>query len=179
MARVRSRAAAVALTTVLIASSQGCGSDKSREGPPFEPANIDAPQSLLVTKADIAGVGASTPYGAVLRWWQALQLGDVRRVQRSYVKRISAREAKRQIAGLRPRTSQPLDPDVRSRNSQAAVEALVRSASPFDGKPNVVSVRDFRTHFYLVRVATKWRLRTDSFERYSRGRRHSRLAVAH
>jgi len=179
MVRLRSRAAAAVLTTVLIASLQGCGTDKSREGPPFEPANIDGPQSLLITNGDIEGVGASTPYGAILRWWQALQLGDVKRVQRSYAQRISAREATRQIAGFQPRTSQPIDPEVRSRGSQASVEALVRIASPFDGKPNVTSVRDFRTHFYLVRVATKWRLRTDSFERYSRGRRQSRLAVAH
>jgi hypothetical protein len=172
-----SRAAIAVLTLLLIASSQGCGTDKSRDGPPFEPADIQSPQSLLITNSDIEGAGASTPYGAVLRWWQALQLGDVERVKRSYAGPISSREATREIDGLQPRFSQPIKPQVRTRGNLAAVEVHVRAASPFPETPGVVSVRDFLTHFYLVRTVAGWRLRLVSYRNYTKGRRLSRLAV--
>jgi hypothetical protein len=174
---LRSRALIAVLTLVLIAFSQGCGTDENRDGPPFEPGNITSPQSLLITNGDIEEAGASTPYGAVLRWWQALQLGDVKGVQRGYARQISSREAAREIDGFQPRFSQPIDPQVRVDGKLASLEANVRTASPYDDTANVVSVRDFKIHLYLVRKAAGWRLRADSYEHYATGGRRSRLAV--
>jgi len=172
---LRSGVPATVLTLLLIASSQGCGTDESREGPPFEPGDIEGPESLLITNSDIEGAGASTPYGAVLRWWQALQLGDARQVRRSYAERISKEEARRQIDGLHSRFSQPIDPEVRTHGELATVKVRVRTATPFAG--NIVSIKDFNTQFYLVGGLAGWRLRPVSYENYTKARRHSRLAV--
>ena len=174
---MRPRALIAVLTLVLIASSQGCGTDQGRDGPPFEPGDITGPQSLLITNGDIEGAGASTPYGAVLRWWQALQLGDVKGVQRSYARHISSREAAREIDGFQPRFSQPINPKVRVDGKLATMDAFVRTVSPYHDTANVVSVRDFRIHFYLVRRAAGWKLRAGSYEHYATGGRRSRLAV--
>jgi hypothetical protein len=174
---LRSRAAVTVLTLLLITSSQGCGTDESRDGPPFEPGDIEGPESLLITNSDIEGAGASTPYGTVLRWWQALQLGDVKRVKQSYAGRISSREARRQIDGFQPRFSQPIDPEVRTQGKLTNMKARVRTASPLADTPNVVSVRDFTIHFYLVTTRAGYKLRPVSYRNYSAGRRLSRLAV--
>lgn len=174
MARVRSRAAIGAVAVLLVVSSQGCGSS---EGPPFEPGDLEGPGSLLITNDDIDEAGRYTPYGVVLRWWQALQRGDVQGVKDSYAGRISSKEARRQIDLLSPRTSLPIDPKITMRDRQASMEVLVRSASELDGKPDVVSVRDFQTHFYLVATWAGWRLRIDSYRNYSNGREKSHLAV--
>jgi hypothetical protein len=169
--------AATVLTLFLIASSQGCGTDESREGPPFEPGDIQGPESLLITNSDIEGADASTPYGAVLRWWQAFQLGDAKQVRRSYAERISKGEARRQIDGFHSRFSQPIDPEVRTHGELATVKVRIRTAAPFAGTPNIVSIKDFNTQFYLVGGLAGWRLRPVSYENYTKARRHARLAV--
>jgi hypothetical protein len=174
---LRSHTAIAVLTLLLVASSQGCGTDKGRDGPPFEPGDISGPRSLLITNSDIEGVGASTPYGTVLRWWQALQLGDVKGVRQSYAARISTKEATREIDSFQPRFSQPIKPEVRTQGKLATVNVNVRTARPFADTTGVIDVRDFLTHFYLAHKAAGWRLRVGSFEHYAMGRRNARLAV--
>jgi hypothetical protein len=171
-----SRAAIAVLTLLLIASTQGCGTDQSREGPPFEPENIEDPQSLLITNSDIEEVGASTPYGVALRWWQALQLADVEGVKRSYVVRISSREARRQIDDFQPRFSQPIDPKVDTQGNRATVDAIVRTATPFPPTPSVVRVIDFPVRFNLLRNAAGWRLRVSSYRNFIEALPFPRLA---
>jgi hypothetical protein len=161
---------------MLVAFSQGCGpEDKSREGPPFEPENIEGQESLVITNSDIEGVGVSTPYGAILRWWQALQLGDVEGVKRSYAGGISSRNAAREIYAFQPRFSQPIDPEVQTQGNLATVDIVVRAANLAD-TPGVVAITDFPARFYLVRTAAGWRLRLDSYRRYVRARRATHLA---
>ena len=158
---------------VVIASSAGCGMDESKDGPPFEPGNIDGPRSLLITHSDIEAVGASTPYAAVLRWWQALQLGEVKAVKRSYAGRISSREAKRQIDRFKHRFSQPVKPEVQTQGNRATVKTLVRAATRSTETPSVVSINDFGAGFALVRKAGGWKLRDNSYSRYVERRQTS------
>jgi hypothetical protein len=166
--------AGIAALVLAVASSQGCGSG---EGPPSDPGDIESPGSLLITNGDIDEAGRYSPYGVVLRWWQALQRGDVQGVKESYVGQISSKEARRQIDVLSPRTSQPIYPEVATRENRASMEVLVRSANVLADTSDVVSVRDFQTHFYLVGTWAGWRLRLDSYRNYVNGRQKSHLAV--
>jgi hypothetical protein len=150
--------------------------DRSREGPPFEPGNIDNPQSLLITNSDIGGVGPSTPYGAALRWWRALQLGHVKVVKRSYAVRISSMEARRQIYGFQPRFSQPIDPKVQTQGDRATMDVIVRTAIPLPAAPSVVRVIDFPARFKLLRNAAGWRLLVSSYRNFIQARPFPRQA---
>jgi hypothetical protein len=156
---------------LLITSSQGCGTDESREGPPFEPGNIEAPESLLVTDSDIEAVGASTPYGAILRWWQALQSGDLEGVERSFGGELPRRDAIRQIEEFRPPTSQPIDPRVETQGYLAMVHVVVRAAKELPDTPGVVRINDYRVTFPLVRRADGWKLVVGAYARYLQSRR--------
>lgn len=148
--------------------------DESREGPPFEPDNIEGPRSLLITNSDVEGVGSSTPYGAVLSWWQALQRGKVERVKRSYAGRVSRREAKREIDRLPTRFSQPIDGEVQTQGNRATVATFVRTATRLARRRSVVAIADYPTSFSLARRASGWRLRRDSFDRFIRSKRRVR-----
>jgi hypothetical protein len=163
---LRARLPLVALTVLSVAIAQGCGTDESRDGPPFHPGNIDSPHSLLVTKSDIEGIGASTPYGAILRWWRALQQGDVKGVQRSYAEHVSANTVRRQIHDLRPRTAQPVTPEVEAGHDRATVDTLVRAAVRLGDLPTVVNVTDIPVTFDLVRSHPGWKLRANAYGRY-------------
>lgn len=167
------RAAMVVPALVVIACSPGCGLNGSKEGPPFEPGNIDGRRSLLITNSDIDGVGSSTPYAAVLRWWQALQRGEVQAVRRSYAKRIPAKEAKRQVDRFKNHFSQPIEPEVQTQGDRATVYVLVRTARRNPETPSVVSVNDFAANFPLLREAGRWRLRLEAYRRYIERRRTS------
>jgi hypothetical protein len=157
---------------VAIASSAGCSSDDgSKEGPPFEPANIEDRRSLLVTNSDIEAAGSSTPYASVLRWWQAFQRKEVQSVRRSYPERISGRKAKRQIDRFRHRFSQPIEPEVQTDGDRATVNVTVRTARRNDEAPKVVSVNDFGVNFVLSREAGGWRVRPEAYRRYIERRR--------
>jgi hypothetical protein len=162
---------------LLIALCQGCGTDSRREGPPFEPANIDRPANLRVTDTDIVEVGESTPYGAILSWWQALQREDARGVQRSYAEPISREKAKSQTKHLRPRNSLPIETEVQVQGNRATVKTYVRSAIRFLRTPTVVGVADFPAIFPLVRKDGEWKLGLEAFRRYLRGQRARRLAT--
>jgi hypothetical protein len=172
---LRSRAA-ITVLTLLITSTQGCGTDGSREGPPFEPGNIDNPQSLLITNSDIEEVGPSTPYGVALRWWRALQLADVEGVKRSYAVRISSSETRRQIYGFQPRFSQPIDPEVDTQGNRATMDVIVRTAIPLPATPSVVRVVDFPARFDLLRNAAGWRLLVRSYRNFIQARPFPRQA---
>ncbi len=156
--------------------ASGCGSS-ANDGPPLQPDDIKDPASLLVSDADIGAVGSSTPYGAVLRWWQALQRGDVEGVRNSYAEPIAPKEARRQIAGLRPRFSQPINPTVQIHGFIGSIDAHIRSAGEFQHRPNVIAVRDFRIHLYLGLTKDGWKMRAVDYGNYSKGRHRSRLAV--
>ena len=173
---MRLRAATVLLALALVASSQGCGTNDGRNGPPFEPGDIAGPKSLLITKSDIEGVGASTPYAAVLRWWQALQRRDVAGVQRSYAGRIGRNAARRQIHALQSPRSQPINPDVQRQGTHATVGVVIRAATRYVATPSVVSITDYPASLYLVRTRAGWRLRHDAYLRYARSRQLPRLA---
>jgi hypothetical protein len=151
--------------------------DESREGPPFEPGNIDDPRSLLITNSDIEGVGQSTPYGVVLRWWRALQLADVDGVKRSYATRLSRTEAIGQIYSFQPRFSQPIDPEVQTQGKRATIDVTVRTAIPLPDVPSVVRVIDFPTRFELLRNAAGWRLLVSSYRNFVQARPFPRQVV--
>lgn len=170
MVRLRSRAAITVLALALVALSQGCGTDEAREGPPFEPGNIEDQRSLLITESDIEEVGASTPYGAALRWWSALQLADVEGVKRSYAVRISGRETRRQIVGFQPRFSQPIDPEVKTQGNRATLDVIVRTVLPLPAAPSIFRVVDFPTRFDLLRKAAGWRLLVSSYRNFIQAR---------
>ena len=71
MARLRARAAIAALALLLIASAPGCG-DKSGDGPPFEPGDIDglaeALRRLSHSKEKRVRLGAAGRVAAVERF---------------------------------------------------------------------------------------------------------------
>jgi hypothetical protein len=182
--RLRPRAAIVLLVLLAMGALQACGTNDSTEGPPFESRNIDRQRSLLITNSDIEAVGPSTPYGAVLRWWQALQRGKVEKVRRSYARPISRAEARRQVrrgsAGrrrrrpappFRPRFSQPLNAEVVAGRRQATVNVVVRAATRDRETPGVVQIQDFSTGFRLLRRAGEWKLRAGSFRHYLHSRK--------
>jgi hypothetical protein len=175
MSRLRS-GAATAATAILIAALAGCATDSAKDGPPFDPGDIQNLDSLLITTEDVEAAGPSTPYGAVLAWWRALQIGDVEGVRSSYAVPISAGEAKREISTFR-RFSQPINPSVHQQGIGATIDTHVRTASRFGKTPDVISVRDFPTHFYLVHQRGGWRLRRGSYRHYKKSQRFSRLAV--
>lgn len=172
--RLPSRPAIAALALLLIASAQGCGPNEAREGPPFEPANIDRPASLRVTDTDLTEIGESTPYGAILALWQALQQEEPGKVQRSYVEHITREEAESQVKHLRPRNSLPIETEVKIDGDLAIVKTYVRSAIRFVRTPTVVGIADFPVTFSLVREGSEWKVRRDSFRRYLRGQRNRR-----
>ena len=144
----------------------------------LDPGDIESPGSLLITNGDIDEAGRYSPYGVVLRWWQALQRGDVQGVKDSYVGQISSKEA--QAADRCPFAALLPAHLPRGRDTGAigpSMEVLVRSANQLADAPDVVSVRDFPTHFYLVGTWAGWRLRLDSYRNYVNGRQKSHLAV--
>jgi hypothetical protein len=173
----RSRAAVIALALALIALAQGCGGSGAADGPPFEPGDVDSPESLLITNSDIREAGYYTAYGTVLRWWQALQRGDVAGVQESYVGRVSRKVAKRHVMRFEPRFSLPIDPELRTTEKKANMEARVRTAVPLADNPDLIGVRDFTAHFYMVATLAGYKLRVASYRNYLRSRDGSRLAV--
>jgi hypothetical protein len=144
--------------------------DGSREGPPFEPDNIEDAGSLLITNSDIEEVGASTPYGVALRWWRALQHADVEGVKRSYAVRISSRETRRQIYNFQPPFSQPVDPEVQTQGNRATMDVIVRTVIPLPATPSVLRVVDFPARFNLLRNAAGWRLLVSSYRNFIRAR---------
>jgi hypothetical protein len=157
---------------------QGCGGSSVKDGPPFRAGALETPQDLLITNSDIEAVGASSPYSAVLSWWQALQQGNVGQLRHSYVKTISPAKAKAQIANFKPRDSMPVKPETHhTAKYTATVRAQVWTAIPFHGRDNVISVREFPTHYFLARTLGGWKLRVDSFEHYTNGRNFSQLVV--
>ncbi len=171
---MRIPAAIVISALVVLASSAGCGSDDgARDGPPFEPSNIDDRGDLLITKSDIEAVGSSTPYAAVLRWWQALQRKRPQTVRRSYPEPISGEKAKRQIKRFQHHFSQPMEPIVDTDGNQATVNVTVRTARRSDEAPNVVSINEFGANFPLLRESDGWRLRPVAYRRYIERRSHS------
>ncbi len=170
MVRLRNLAAASVLALALVALSAGCGTNEAREGPPFEPENIEDPQSLLITNSDIEEVGPATPYGATLRWWQALQLADVQEVRRSYTARIPRRETQSQILSFQPRFSQPIDPVVETQGNRATMDVTVRTALGSRATPSVVRIIDFPTRFYLLRKASGWKLFAGSYRDFIQAR---------
>jgi hypothetical protein len=149
----------------------GCSASDSSEGPPFESRNIQQARSLLISDDDIEAIGPSTPYGTVLRWWQALQREDVDAVKRSYTRPITTREAKRQIRRFRPRFSQPLNVDVEAGRRNATVSAIVRAATRGEEAPGVVAITDFAMDFRLLRRAAEWKLRAGSYRHYLHSRK--------
>jgi hypothetical protein len=165
----------MAVLVLLIASSQGCG-DESRDGPPFETGDIENRESLLITDGDISEIGASTPYGVVLRWWQAFQRADVKGVKRSYSARISGKLARRQIYRFQPPFSQPIDPKLDVQGNRATMDVNVRTALPLPAAPNVVRIVDFPARFELLRKAAGWRLLVSSYRSFTRARPFPRTA---
>jgi hypothetical protein len=176
MVGLRLRAATALLALALVASSQGCGTNDGPNGPPFEPGDIAGPKSLLITKSDIEGVGASTPYAAVLRWWQAMQRRDVAGVRRSYAGHVAKSEARHEIHGLQARESQPIEPSVETHGDRATVEITVRAATRFVATPSVVSITDYPASVLLERTAEGWKLRPGSYRHYLKSRKLPRLA---
>jgi hypothetical protein len=181
---LRPRAAIVLLALLATSALQACGTSDSTEGPPFESRNIDRQRSLLITDSDIEAVGPSTPYGAVLRWWQALQQSDVDKVRRSYARPISRAEARRQVqrgsAGrrrrrpappFRPRFSQPLNAEVEAGRRRATVSVVVRAGTRNRETPGVVQIQDFSMDFRLLRRAGEWKLRAGSYRHYLHSRK--------
>jgi hypothetical protein len=174
--RLRLRAPIALVALLLIASAAGCGTHERREGPPFEPGDIASPRSLVVTNSDIQEIGPTTPYGAVLRWWQALQLRDAAGVRRSYAGFVSRTEVRREIHSFAPRSSQPVDPRILMHGDEATVGVTVRAATRLADSPRVVSITDFPTSFALLRKPEGWRLRPGSFQRYLDGKKRHRLS---
>jgi hypothetical protein len=163
---LRPPAAITLLALALVALSQGCGEGEAREGPPFEPGNIETPDSLLITQGDIAEVGPSTPYGSVLRWWSALQQANVDGVRRSYVVRIRSGEARRQIFNFQPRLSQPIRPGVTVHGNRATMNVVVRTAIPLPAATSIFRVVDFPTRFDLLRKAAEWKIEASSYRNF-------------
>ena len=163
---MRFQATITLLALALVALSQGCGEGEAREGPPFEPENIETPHSLLITEGDIAEVGPSTPYGSVLRWWSALQQANVGEVRRSYSDQISAREARRQIFNFQPRLSQPIRPRVTLQGNRATMNVVVRTAIPLPAAPDIFRVGDFPTRFDLLQRAAEWKIVASSYRNF-------------
>jgi hypothetical protein len=170
VARLRSRPAIATFALALAALSVGCGDDGAREGPPFEPANIEDPQSLLVENRDIKEVGPQTPYAAVLRWWQALQLAKVEGVRQSYASRVSRAKTRHQILTFQPRFSQPLNPQVTMLGNRATMDVTVRTAFGLRGTPTVVRISDFPARFELLRKAAGWKLLASSYRNFLKAR---------
>jgi hypothetical protein len=176
MTRLRLRAVIAALALALVVSSQGCGTNENRDGPPFEPGDIDSPRSLQITNSDVEEVGRSTPYGVVLSWWQAMQRKDVAAVQRLYAGGIGKNAAKRQIRGLQSPRSQPINPDVQTQGRHATVGVDVRAATRFSATPSVVTITDYPASLFLVRTPAGWRLRHNAYRLYAHSRQLPRLA---
>jgi hypothetical protein len=165
---LRPRALVIAATVAAVALGSGCGVDESEQGPPFHPGNFDTPRALLVSGDDIEGIGATSPYGAILGWWRALQRGDVAALKRSYVEPITTAKARRQIRSFEPRLSQPVVPEEEEGRTRATVEVLIRTAVRLGDMPKVISVHDVPATFELERRSSEWRLRNNAYGAYRR-----------
>jgi hypothetical protein len=159
-------ALALALALLAAGGAPGCGMEEGGQGPPVHPGDIERPRSLLLGTGDVKRVGSSTPYGALLRWWRALQEGDVRALQRSYAGRVGASTARRQIDEFEPPFAQPVKPTEDEGRKRATVEVTVRAAVRLGDLPHVIGVHDFPASFELVREGSRWKVRDNAYTRY-------------
>jgi hypothetical protein len=142
---------------------------------------IHGPSDLLVGNKEVKRVGESSPYGALLRWWQALQSKDVTAARAAYAKSVDTSAVGHEIRrlsyppALDYRGSHPLPSDAlqRSRPKRVSVSKhggtvrlfTVINAAVFDKShpDKVVFVSQTPTYFELKQEGAKWKLANDDY----------------
>jgi hypothetical protein len=162
-------------------SGQTVASTTSTSSVPDTAPQISGPSDLLVTDREVRHVGEKTPFGAVLRWWQALQAKNVKAARAAYATSVDTSSVGREIRllsyppELDYRGDHPLPtvalqrslPDSREVTKHDGTVRLltVINGAVFDkSDPNkVVFVSQTPTAFRLTREGGEWKLANDDF----------------
>ena len=135
--------------------AQGCGIDEAREGPPFEPENIDRPGvpsgHRTATSRAVGAVNALRRHPPLVAGAAAARRrGGVRRSYAEHITQGARRSAR--STHLQPRYSQPIEPEVETQGNRATVE-IVRPSRRlrFVATRRAWSrITDFPVAFFLV-----------------------------
>jgi hypothetical protein len=142
---------------------------------------ISGPSDLLVTDREVRHVGEKTPFGAVLRWWQALQAKNVKAARAAYATSVDTSSVGREIRllsyppeldyrGDHPLPSVALQRSLPDSREVTKHDGTVRLLTVINGAvfdksdPNkVVFVSQTPTAFQLTREGGEWKLANDDF----------------
>lgn len=156
------------VSVTIALGGMACGAETPAQERAAAPRQIQSAKDLLVTKSDIREAGADTAGGTLLRWWQALQFGDVPTAMTLYSTPPPESELERQLKKLKSIlavTRLEIHEQDTSDGDEARVLAVLRSASFGESGP-VIS--DTPATFVLRREGEDWRLPDNSWveERY-------------
>src|SRR5947207_1990796 len=98
----------VAIVLVLAAFVAGCSASAqettttstSTSSVPKTVPRLSGASDLLITHQRLADAGRNSPYGVLLRWWQALQSGNVGAARSFYARSVDTSALGREIHSL-------------------------------------------------------------------------------
>jgi hypothetical protein len=173
--RPRSSFPLAAAALIFAALVSGCGSGaqsthtttratRPHLPPGHYPANYSSPQDALVTRQDVRAAGANSPYGALLRWWRALQSKNLRAARRAFTKSADTSGLAREVRRLSLDTARPKLLHVRTRNGSAQVHAVVNAGKFARSNPDKVRyISQTPALFQLRRQGKRWKLTNDAY----------------
>ena len=159
----RARRVGLAFALLLTAlAATGCGDD-DKEPSAAATSAIDAPRDLFISREDISRAGGDTPARTLLRWWQALQFGDLEVARDQYAGEVDVDRLAVQVPkiGRRVQAARPLVLEKYVKTATAKLHVVLQGALfPEDGPVRVIEVP---ATFRFVREDGKWRLADNAF----------------
>jgi hypothetical protein len=159
---------------ILTGLAAGCGSSGHSRKEATVP-DITSRSDLLVTKEDIEAAGEGSPYAALLRWWRALQSGEVGAAKTAYANSFDPRDRLAELPGLTLRgeiralaytldTSRPQLLDSVTKERTARLSVVIDSAAFSESDPtDVVFIWQEPVTFRLELEGAEWKLANDDY----------------
>jgi hypothetical protein len=164
--RRQTRSGSVAAILVLAALAAGCGSSAQGEGRSQTRPNIKRIADLQVTSKDIHRAGPNSPGGALLHWWQALQLGEIATARDAYASSADTTHLYNEVKHLEYYIirSHPEIVEGKARGGRARLHTTIDEATFREGNPNeLLVVFQTLTSFRLVRENGDWKLANNHY----------------
>jgi hypothetical protein len=158
-------ACAAILSATVVALASGCGSSGESTTTVTAP-NITSIRDLAVTGHDIQSAGEASPAAALLRWWQAIQLGHVRSAINAYSRSVDTKAVPKEIKHLDYFfvRSKPKIVESKVAGDTVRVLTVVDGAAFEESDPNkVLVVTQTPTSFELKREQGRWKLANDDY----------------